>query len=151
MTANIALPPERESFDVSLATLITETRESMREFGGLENALEYLMGQYHIEPGETQEILKCEIRAAIRRERQRKEISYSVKALTDYVRVLVDYQVSFEKAIELTFAQYNPDKEDPKRISELVGIIHRQISSRSRLVQEKLENNPAFADKFRTF
>ena len=133
MATNL-IDPGQEIYNISLSTLCCEVREMIHEFRSFEKALDKVLRDHNVATAFTREVLLCEIYADIKRDRRRTSIPYSIENLTEYVRVLLHYEVSFEKAMEMLRRQYQiADYSEASK--DLAHAIGKALNRRSLGVQ----------------
>lgn len=134
-TANLNLfeQPDRT---ISFASLCNEVRGRIHECGTFETALALAFRDHDVATALTQEVLSCEVRAEIRKERRLSVIPCSEENLVEYVRVLLHYDIPFPDAMERCCAQYGIQPYSPTS-QTLYDRISRALNRRALGVQAK--------------
>lgn len=125
---------------ISFASLCNEVRTNIHECGDFETALSVAFKNHDVATALTREVLSCELRSEIKKERRRSSIPRSKKNMTEYVRVLLHYDIAFTDAMEKACAQYNV-RAYSEASHELYREISRELNRRALEVQARNRNN----------
>jgi hypothetical protein len=91
---------------VAFIALCNDTRTAIHECGGFRKAVAHVFREHNVESPEMREVLTCELHADIRMGRRRCSIPKSPQNLAMYARILGQFGIKYELAVERIQAQY---------------------------------------------